>query len=185
MRTDLVELARLPSDLEAALLRNRLEDAGIQATTSGESLANWCWHFGPTISGVGVLVRREDVAAAQEACVVPGTAGDVQKTRDEAQLPQAMIRAWRASIIGFLVFPPLLHLLSIWLLVQNRFFLHRLNWRIGAACLANAVAMLITMVIALSLARPARAPVPRLYTENGEPIDVQYEVKRRSIHLIP
>ncbi len=52
--------------IEADVVRNRLEAAGIQAFLGDEFSVGWLWHLGTALSGVKVLVAESDLPRARE-----------------------------------------------------------------------------------------------------------------------
>lgn len=122
MPTNLVELARFPTSAEASVVRALLECEGIRAELGDEAAASWLWHLGSAIGGVRLLVKREDVERAvdiigarkriDEAHEVDfGDASEDDHPHDDrSDLPEDLVRAWRASLIGLVLLPPLLNL---------------------------------------------------------------------------
>jgi hypothetical protein len=201
--TDLIELARFPTSAEASIVRSQLECEGIRAELGDEAAASWLWHLGTAIGGVRLLVMRED---AERARTVIGAAnaidesyetgfdddaGDDDLGGDNAELPEDLIRAWRASLIGLMLLPPLLNVYSTWLLVRNGLFVNRCrNWRVFAACTVNALAFAAAVGFALVIANPlvvATPPEtpPQYFTEDGKPVKVEYSTKTQTIRLVP
>jgi Putative prokaryotic signal transducing protein len=195
MLGDLVELAQFPSSAEAAIVRGRLDAEGIRSELDGEAMASWFWYFGSAVGGVRLLVSEDDVDRAAELL---GTDASIDETHhidfgDESdhddseskgsQIPECLTRVWRASLIGFLLFPPLLNLYSTWILIRNGFFIGRCrNWRVAAACVANAVVFALVILIVFLIANPPPPP-PQYFTPDGEPVDVKHETK--TIDLLP
>jgi len=92
----------------------------------------------------------------------------------ESQLPDDLIRAWRASLFGYLLLPPLLNLCSTWLLIRNKFFLGRCrNWRVAATCFANAALFAFVVFLIFLMTRPQPYMI---YPDDG-PIQVDYDVE--------
>jgi hypothetical protein len=195
MRGDLVELARFPSSTEASIVRGRLDAEGIRSELDGEAMAGWFWYFGSAVGGVRVLVAEDDVDRAVEVLrfeVSIDTAEDIdfgdesdhnECESERSEIPEALTRAWRASLIGFLLLPPLLNLYSTWILFRNGFFIRRCqNWRVAATCVANAVVFALVILIVFLFANPPPPP-PQYFTPEGEP--VKNETKTYEINLVP
>lgn len=171
MPSDLVELARFPSSAEACIARGQLECEGIRAELAGEAAASWLWHVGTAIGGVRLLVSREDADRAMDIlasiAVIDETqkidfGDDADKEHDdhESELPEDLVRAWRASLIGLFLLPPLLNIYSTWLLLRNGFFVARCrNWRIPAACSANLVVFTLVALFVFLIVNPPEAPL--------------------------
>ena len=188
MPTDLVELARFPSSAEASIVRCRLEVEGIRAKLDGEAMASWFWHLGTAIGGVRLLVNEDDVDRALEILKSNTPIDDTgeidfgDESRDDvsdsegSELPEALVRAWRASLIGFVLLPPLLHVYSTWLLFRHRFFVGRCrNWRVLATCSANAVFFTFVALVIFLIAKPAPPEPQKLFyfIPNGVPIEAE------------
>jgi hypothetical protein len=186
MPDELIELARFPTSEEAALARGHLDAEGIRTELSGEAVAGWLWHLGSAVGGVRLLISATDAERAHEilgevhALDENEDCGDrsAKADDDEGELPEDLVRAWRASLIGFFLLPPLLNLYSAWLLISNRFFIDRCrNWRVAAASIANLVVFgLVTLIVSLIVLQ-SREPVPP-----GAPTSVEKEI---TIPLVP
>ena len=185
MPGDLVELARFPSSAEASIVRCRLDAEGIRVKLDGEAMASWFWHLGSAIGGVRLLVDEDDIDRALE---ILGSATSIDEMHDidfgdesgddvgdseESELPEALVRAWRASLIGFLLLPPLLNVYSTWLLFRHRFFVGRCrNWRVLATCSANVVFFTFLASVIFLIAKPAPPELPTLFfSRDGELFD--------------
>lgn len=182
MATNLVELARFPTSAEAAIVRAQLECDGIRAELGDEAAASWLWHLGTAIGGVRLLVRRED---AEHALDIMGTPNAIDESLDidfgddteddhphddRSGLPEDLIRAWRASLIGLVLLPPLLNLYSTWLLLRNGFFIGRCrNWRVLASGAANAMVLAAAIAVVFLVASSSEPP-PRDSAEDGMPV---------------
>lgn len=70
-------------------------------------------HFSSAIIGAGFLgqpLPNSPLARARP---------QIPKAANRSDLPEDLIRAWRASLIGLALLPPLLNLYSTWLLIRN------------------------------------------------------------------
>jgi len=76
MAENLKTLATFTTPIEADIVRNRLEAAGVQAFLGDEQSIGWLWHLGTALHGVKVLVAEADLPRALEIL-------------EEAQLPAA------------------------------------------------------------------------------------------------
>ena len=197
MSDDLVELARFPSSAEASIVRGRLDAEGIRSELYGEAVAGWFWHFGSAVGGVRLLVFKDNVDLAVEILDADTSIdeswdidfGDESSEdindSEESQLPEDLIRAWRASLIGFLLLPPLLNLYSTWVIIRNNFFMGRCrNWRVPATCVANAILFALVIRIVFLIASPPPPP-PQLFTPNGKVMEVEFETETIKIRLVP
>ena len=189
---DLVELGRFPSSAEACLVRSQLECEGIRAELAGEAAASWLWHFGTAIGGVRLLVQRVDVERAMQIIGSVGAIDDMEAVdfgdeseelaTDDArpELPGDLVRAWRASLIGVLLLPPILNVYSIWLLFRHDFFIGRCrNWRVAASCTVNAMVLGLVVLIMLLIWLP-REPLPEYFAPDGQPVH-----KTLTIPIVP
>ena len=167
MPQPLVEVARYASPVEAALVRGLLEEQGFVVRTHGEVAAGTLWHMGPGVAGVRLLVTADVAEEARE--LIEQHASRPTEEADERDgdpddeldddfsedwadddldedevvadpLPDELIRAWRAAVIGIGLLPPLLSLYSLWLLFKNDFFSEQSrNWRMPAALAINVL----------------------------------------------
>ena len=148
MLENMVEIARYPSAVEAAAARNRLDDADIPACLNGEAMATWFWYLGSAIGGVKLFVDARHADRASAILSTPSDPSDFDfvdfhdETPDgdndaSEELPPQLIHAFRASIIGILLLPPLLNLYSMFLIIRHDLFLPPLNWRVVVACAVN------------------------------------------------
>ena len=165
MPGDLVELARYPSSMEASLARSHLEAEGIRAELDGEGAANWLSFIGSAIGGVRILVNDNDVHRASEILKSIGSVetapdtdfgddseGDEGTNSERSDLPEDLTRAWRASLIGIILFPPLLNIYSAWLLIRNHYFVdHGHSWRVPATCLVNGMVFVFSITLLITL----------------------------------
>ena len=83
MADNLKTLATFTTPIEADIVRNWLEAAGVQAFLGDEQTVGWLWHLGTALHGVKVLVAEADLPRALEVL-------------EEAQLPAAEDRSARA-----------------------------------------------------------------------------------------
>jgi hypothetical protein len=124
---------------EAEIARSALEAEGIEAILQGDQLIGVAWHLSNAVGGVRVVVpaAQEERARAVLAGLDPGQQAEVEAGEEEAapaldaaggaaagpeEGPADLLakRAWLSTLIGFLILPPLLHLWSLWLLLQAR-----------------------------------------------------------------
>lgn len=194
MPGDLVELARFPSSAEASIVRSRLDAEGIRAELDGEAAASWLWHLGSAIGGVRVLINEDDADRALEILRSDTSIDESQDIdfgdksadvpdREASELPIDLMRAWRASLIGFFLLPPVLNLYSTWLLFRHQFFLGQChNWRVVATCFANAFVFALVVWFSYLIARPPEPPAQE-FTSEGEP--VKYETETSTIPIVP
>jgi len=168
MPDKLVEIARFISAGEASIARNALEVEGIEARLDGEAMATWFWYFGSAIGGVRLWVREDDVEQARQILEAGASRGesaddfdedevrDLEAEASNADLPEDLIRAWRAALIGVVLLPPLLNVYSTWLLIRHRFFVDRVqNWRVIAACCVNVVVLSLAAWLIFMIVRPS------------------------------
>ena len=195
----LVQLARFHSSQEASIARSRLDADGIRSELSGEAMAGWFWHFGSAIGGVGLLVNEEDVQRASdilgESDAISDTpdidfgddSTDERDDVDARQLPGDLIRAWRASIIGIFLLPPILNLYSMWLLLRNRLFRNQCsNWRVPASTLVNvAVLGFISYVIFLMASLSSDPPYVPLTDPTGKPVEPFKHTETYTFPIVP
>jgi len=186
MSNDLIEIARFPSSAEAAVARNCLDDAGIFACLDGEAMANWFWYFGSAIGGVKLLVERQDAERASSTLASALELGDVDSidfgddSPEDADdhgndLPPELIRAFRASIMGMLLLPPLLNIYSMYLIFRHRLFQSAWNWRLGIAVCANLFVFLLFLAIVGLIVR-SQGPPPTSSAPDHLPFEVEYEI---------
>jgi hypothetical protein len=64
MAENLKTLAAFATPIEADIVRNRLEAAGVQAFLGDEQTVGWLWHLGTALQGVKVLVAEADLPRA-------------------------------------------------------------------------------------------------------------------------
>ena len=185
MSNDLIEIARFDSAAEAAVARNRLDDAGIRASLDGEAMASWFWYFGSAIGGVKLLVNRQDAERASSILSSAPEPGDFDSIDFGDDSPEdaddqtndvspELMRAFRASIIGLFLFPPLLNIYSTYLLFRHRLFQSFWNWRVKTAVCANVFVFLLFFTIVGSIVT-SRAP-PEVSTPFGITITSRAEL---------
>lgn len=178
MSNDLIEIARFPSSAEAALARNRLDDANILACLDGEAMASWFWYLGSAIGGVKLLVDRQDAERASSILSSAPELGDVDSIDfgddspedaddHENDLSPELTRAFRASILGIILLPPLLNIYSMYLLFRHRLF-QSWNWRLVTAVCANVFVFLLFLAFVGMITTP-QGPPPTFYP----PIEVE------------
>ena len=101
------------------------------------------------------------------------------------RLPDELIRAWRAALLGLFLLPPLLSVYSTWLLLRHRFFLDRCHdWRIYAASALNALMLALVLHLCWLMASPQADPWEEI-DSHGLPIDLQFERESIPFHLLP
>jgi hypothetical protein len=193
----LVEVRRFSTAAEASIVCGRLECEGIRAQLAGEEAANCLWHLGTAIGGVRLLVNREDARRAVDVLRSVAAIDDLddidfgdrsdEPCRDDApaELPEDLLRAWRASLIGVVLLPPILNIYSMWLLFRHRFFLRRCrDWRVLAACVVNAVVLGLVGLLVLPILLP-RQQLPMYFAPDGQPVDVKYLKETHTIRILP
>ena len=81
---------------------------------------------------------------AASGVVVEKRAATKTATRKSREVDELVLRAWRSSIIGFVLLPPLLHFYSMYLLmtcaVQSERLSSAARWRFAAALILNIAA---------------------------------------------
>ena len=114
--TRLVTIAHVRDDIEGALVRNLLADAGIEAMVAGASLAGF---RAEAPADVSVVVRDADAQAAREALaavrpeIVENDVGDDSPPDAPASRPRVIDLVFPAALVmGFLV---TLATLGLWL----------------------------------------------------------------------
>lgn len=195
MLNDLMEIARFHSAFNAAMARNRLDDAGITARLDGEAMANWFWHFGSSIGGVRLLVNNEDAqraaaVLASDAAIADDSAIDFgdDSPIDAEQTAEApaeeVTRAFRASIMGLLLLPPLLNIYSTYLIFRHRLLRPPWNWRVLVALMANSLVFLLLVFIAGMVMTPQEPP-PRFHEPDGTPVESFHDEQTIPIRIAP
>lgn len=152
MSHELITVATLSSPVEASLVQNQLEAAGIRSFMSDEAAVGMAWYLGNAIGGVKVQVAESDAPRAFEVVHdhepvtiteedwrntkgLDGETGDFdeQWEEDEAadaevtdsDLNQMVDRAWKMAVYGIMFFP--LQLYSLLLLIKIAFRGERLS----------------------------------------------------------
>jgi Putative prokaryotic signal transducing protein len=145
MPESFVTVATFETPMEAQLARNQLDEEGIDAFLEGAETVVMFTNLGGAMGGVKLQVAAEDARRAQailgqrlqspdkpvrddygldrEASKTAIRARAFDVDEEEEELPESAAdatarRAWRAAVIGLLVFPPLLHVYSLWQLLQ-------------------------------------------------------------------
>ena len=191
---DLIEVARFQSAADAALARNTLESADIAARLDGEAMAGWFWHFGSSIGGVRVLVSDEDaerasavlsadVAIDDEVAIDFGDESP-DDTAEDSETPPELTRAFRASILGMFLLPPLLNLYSTYLIIRHRLLRPPLHWKLVTALLANSGVFLFIATIAGLIMAPQDPPAT-IYSPDGTPVEVFHKEESVPIPIVP
>jgi len=111
---------------EAEMARGLLESNGIEALLRDEGLVGVHPWLSNAIGGVKVVVLAEDAQRAREILgedAGPASASTALELVDPVELDSSAAdvlaaRALNAAGIGLLVFPPVLHLWSAWLLLR-------------------------------------------------------------------
>jgi hypothetical protein len=109
-----VRIASFGAPHEAALARAYLESEGIPCRITDDFLVGAALGYEAAFGGVKLFVRSSDALRASELLESYRTA-PASRPRAETQ-PERLRRAFRTSIIGLVLFPVALHLLSLWLL---------------------------------------------------------------------
>ncbi len=110
---------------EAEMARGLLESNGIQALLRDEGLVGVHPWLSNAVGGVKVVVPAEDAERARE---ILGDAGEGREStgpklvdpveQDSSEADVLAARALNAAGIGLLVFPPMLHIWSAWVLLR-------------------------------------------------------------------
>jgi hypothetical protein len=87
---NLKTLATYPTPLEADLVKNRLEAAGIQTFVADEETVGWLWHLGSAMQGVKVLVAEADIPRAVK----------ILEDLQPPQVPEPPRRTWSCPKCG-------------------------------------------------------------------------------------
>ncbi len=115
--------------MEAELARGRLESEGIGARIIDGNTVGIAQHLSSALGGVKLAVAESDFPAARAILFAPSALVDdaaAVTEHDEPPLPTVdtpdgvAVRALRAAVLGFVLFPPLLHLWSLVLLAGLR-----------------------------------------------------------------
>jgi pentatricopeptide repeat protein len=156
-------LTSVPHEFEAEMIVGALHRYGIQAASTGGFVSNF---KAEAPGNVRVLVKRSDLERAvelldemqedrdfrqgrdDESSAVCDKSGRVLEDEDEDQESAQLDRAWKASILGLVVFPPLLNLYSLWLLLKHDLLAgdaQSANWRAQATLCLNLFAILYSL----------------------------------------
>jgi len=157
-------------------------------------MASWFWHFGSAIGGVRLLVGEEDAErAAAILSSAPAIEGDASTDLDddwpedadeyEDEASPELTRAYRASIMGMLLLPPILNVYSMYLIFRHRLF-QPWNWRVGVALFANSCVLLAAIII-LSVILPPPTPPPTFRAPDGTPIEPLVNERTIVIPIVP
>lgn len=115
--------------MEAELARGRLEIEGIVARIVDGNTVGIAQHLSNALGGAKVVVAESDLGAARSILFAPSAlVQEMEEPSDGAPVPEEAPlptldtpdglaeRALRAAVLGFVLFPPLLHLWSLVLL---------------------------------------------------------------------
>ena len=114
--------------MEAELARGRLESEGIGARIIDGNTVGIAQHLSSALGGVKLAVAESDYPAARSILFAPSALIDDEGALDARDEPLPTVdtpdgvaeRALRAAVLGFVVFPPLLHLWSLVLVAGLR-----------------------------------------------------------------
>ena len=115
--------------MEAELARGRLESEGIGARIIDGNTVGIAQHLSSALGGVKLAVAESDFPAARAILFAPSAlVEDEPAPAPEAEPPLPTLdtpdgvveRALRAAVLGYVLFPPLLHLWSLVLLAGQR-----------------------------------------------------------------
>jgi len=114
---------------EAAVARGALQQEGIETFLANEHLVAIAWQLSQATGGIRLSVAAKDVERARRildsaahplALVADDAAPGATHAADEEDALGAgdvlVERAWKSSLVGFLVLPPLFHFWALWLL---------------------------------------------------------------------
>lgn len=144
MSTDqpLVTVATFSSVGEAEVARITLEADGIACFLADAEAVNMLWYASSAIGGVKLQVAARDARAAERLLgsrmrrmrdravddyglqrMSPGGQAQDDEPAEHKDAapggPDALVNnAWRAAVFGLILCPPILHLYSLWLLLQ-------------------------------------------------------------------
>lgn len=184
-----IEVASFADLVEARTVAGALEAAGIEVQIVNTAIVGMLPHLSSAFGGVAVSVRSEDAEGAREilatSASVPAAeaeaplgdgslpaeaeaplAADDEPIRDGPRLVFAR-RAVAAAVLGFVLLPGVLHLVSVWNLVRfarapgptSRRARH-MAW---AAGFMNALFVLIIGLLVTSAVTPDRPEPPPRY----------------------
>ena len=153
-------------EFEAEMIVGALNRNGIPAKSTGGFISNF---KAEAPGSVRILVKRSDFDRAvelldqiQEDSDFRGADSDEEVVPDEkpglesepkAEHPEVE-RAWKAALLGPIVFPPLLSLYSMWLLFKHDLLAGdaaSANWRAQGALCLNLFVIVGSLVIAVWL----------------------------------
>lgn len=152
--------------IEAELARGRLEAEGISARIVDGNTVSIAQHLSGALGGVKLVVAESDDAAARALLFAPSALAEGEAVLDaelsrepEAALPTldtpdgVAERALRAAVLGFVLFPPLLHLWSLVLAAQvrGRPLSARARRRVVIALVLDGVALAASAALAALL----------------------------------
>ncbi len=204
MSNDLVEIARFHSTAEAAIARNRLDAADIPACLDGEVMANWFWYLGSAIGGVKLLVNDSDADRAatilssvdtisEEDAIDFGDDSTQEGEDQEHEVSPELTRAFRASILGVFLLPPLLNIYSTYLIFRHHLVQSPWNWRLRIAVSVNLSVFLFFCFIIGTIIAPRgfnpHRPPPNIDESELVPISadhpIEWEHKEAHIPVVP
>lgn len=166
-RDNLISLGRFNTPTEGSIARARLEEEGIPAQLGSDATATWLNYVGPDLIGAELFVRQGDLRRAREILAEvlehpdseteeededwSGEAwsddddDDEWSAADEAAVvvTPPIVRAFRASIIGCLLLPPLVNCYSCWLIVRHRLWESSDNGRYYGTLAFNALGFFV------------------------------------------
>jgi hypothetical protein len=173
MPDSLVTVASYTTPVEAALVKNQLELAGVPAFLTNDAMVTMAWQYSNATGGVGVQVAASDAAQAREILeelraslatenLGSGSAGTTHNDENAAEEDRwtaaspreaAAQRALRAAMLG-LLFPPL-WIATLWLLAKVLASRERLGsqyaWQAwAAAAVVVPVALGFAMILGIS-----------------------------------
>ena len=120
-------LIRFATIGEARVAAGLLEAAGIESFVPDETTAGVAPHLSDALGGYRLQVPRAEVARAREVLASDTIEDEERESHPEIRHPddpqpsrreRAAIRAWRAAVIGIVLCPGILHVLSVWQLVD-------------------------------------------------------------------
>lgn len=168
MGDSIVVLATFSSEVEAQLVRNRLDQTGITTTLEGSSSTTAFAGMGGAFSTVKLMVHEEDYDRAleilndeadeevDEHSLPPELSeqGEEDEIEDEEDIidphnPEYLAsRALRCSILSYLLFPFVIY--SFWLIIKSQSQQKELSaksqWKLTVALILNFGALWFTWV---------------------------------------
>jgi hypothetical protein len=169
MSDDLRTVATFTDATLAAIARNRLEAAGIAACVADDQTVSMDFLLGNAVGWVKVQVRAADAARAAAVLAERETAPETPSAEagpaaeddapDEPDVPESdgdrRVRyALRASVLGLVLCPPLLHLYSfavlLGVLFRNDPLSPAANRRFYAAFLIDAIVLTVAAVLVVA-----------------------------------